>query len=569
MDKLEKLEKLEKLVQIIAEMGGDGLKPREIYLRLTAGAVDLIDEADYGSLSLIEGSTWRFLAAVGHDEEALLALELPRESCIISQEITVENDLMSRAENGRRSALDRATRPICASMTVSIPLRGERWMNLTVDIAQGREALFGEESRRIFRALASLAENYLKMRISSQELEQSNQQLRESYGEINRLSENLRHMLDLTSRLGSRYSPLETFYDDLLSTALMVVEEADYGSLSLVDQETWRFIAVQGHDREKLLRLRLRPEDCYITETPQVVDLLRVKNIPQVAEATRPLRKSLILSFPVGEAFTISFSMDIARENPQEFKPETTRVFRAFGNLAASFLQMRLSSERIRLAYIRFARKLAMVAEAHDDVTGRHIQRVGELSALLAERMGLDAALVEAIRSFAPLHDIGKIFISPELLNKPGSLTEEEFELMKSHTRRCEELLDDPYFETARNIAAGHHERYNGTGYPRGLKGKEIPLEAQIVSLADVYDALRSKRSYKGSCSHKEAVRAFQGETDMVDAERFAPRLREVFLENEGEVERLYEKLMAEPADPSSPDSREFFNAGRLLNLKE
>ncbi len=553
------MERLEKLVQVVASLGGEGISPEEIYRRLVSGAVDLIPEADYGSLSLLEGESWRFLAAVGHDEAALAKLELPRESCLISREIAVVENLMDRAQNGNRADLDGATRPIRSSMTVSLPVQGDRWMTLAVDIAQNRQADFTEESRRMFSALAALAETYLKMRISSEELERSNSQLRESYEEINRLSQNLRHMLYLTSQLGSQYSPLETFYDDLLSTALMVVEEADYGSISLVDSQVWRFIAVRGHDRDRLLSLRLDPKDCYITETPRVVDLLSVKPVAPVAEASRPIRQSLILSLPVGEAFTISFSMDIDQDNPRGFRPETTRVFQAFGNLASSFLKMRLSSERIRMAYVRFARKLATVAEAHDDDTGQHIRRVGEISAFLAERLGLERDLVEAIRTFAPLHDIGKIFIDRSLLKKPEKLSEEEFAEMRRHTTLCEEFLDDPYFKTARNIAVNHHERYDGKGYPRGLEGEEIPLEAQLVSLADVYDALRSRRSYKEPLSHAEAVRAFHGESEKLDSGRFSPQIQELFLENEKAVSRLYSRLSGTPqvssqaASPESP----------------
>jgi putative two-component system response regulator len=146
--------------------------------------------------------------------------------------------------------------------------------------------------------------------------------------------------------------------------------------------------------------------------------------------------------------------------------------------------------------------RLAHAAEYRDDETGRHTQRVGYASALIAQQLELPAAQVSLIRRTAPLHDIGKIAIPDSILLKPDSLTREEFEIMKTHTEIGGSLLKggrSPIVKVAEQIARSHHERWDGCGYPYGLGGDAIPLEGRIVAVADVFDALTHERPYKSA----------------------------------------------------------------------
>lgn len=180
-------------------------------------------------------------------------------------------------------------------------------------------------------------------------------------------------------------------------------------------------------------------------------------------------------------------------------------------------------------AQIEILERLAVASEYRDDVTGRHTRRVGRISELLAIEVGLPAAQVELIRLAATLHDVGKIGISEQILNKPGRLTPEEFEVMQAHTVIGGKLLSGGRSELTRmseQIALTHHERWDGSGYPHGLKGEEIPIAGRIVALADVFDALTHARPYKEDWSLKDAIAEIQG----LSGRQFDPRVVAAFL---------------------------------------
>jgi putative nucleotidyltransferase with HDIG domain len=153
--------------------------------------------------------------------------------------------------------------------------------------------------------------------------------------------------------------------------------------------------------------------------------------------------------------------------------------------------------------------RLALVAEYRDDNTADHTERVAELAAQLARRLGLPDRTVWLIRRAAPLHDLGKIAVPDSILLKPGRLTDEEFEVVKTHAVLGARVLagaDAEVLQTAERIARRHHERWDGTGYPDELEGEEIPIEARLVSVADVFDVLVHERPYKESWTVEAAA---------------------------------------------------------------
>ena len=169
----------------------------------------------------------------------------------------------------------------------------------------------------------------------------------------------------------------------------------------------------------------------------------------------------------------------------------------------------------------------------NDTDTGNHIKRVGEYAALIAEKYGCEHHFVKRMRLYAPLHDVGKVGLPDRLLQKPGPYTREEFLAMQQHVTFGATLLDcDGIDVMARNIALYHHERWDGSGYVSGLAGEDIPLEARIVSIVDVYDALVSKRIYKPPFSDEDAYQEISKEA----GRHFDPKLAELFLASKGDI---------------------------------
>jgi putative two-component system response regulator len=190
--------------------------------------------------------------------------------------------------------------------------------------------------------------------------------------------------------------------------------------------------------------------------------------------------------------------------------------------------ERRVASESaLQRAYAETLTRLSRAVELHDTATGSHLERVGAYAAVIAQTLSLEPHRVELLRLAAPLHDIGKVVIPDQVLRKTGKLTPEERIAMQKHADVGHELLTgsgSELLELAATVAWTHHERWNGSGYPRGLRGEAIPIEGRIVAVADVFDALTSERPYRPPMSHGEALAYLDDErgkafdADTVDA---------------------------------------------------
>jgi len=208
---------------------------------------------------------------------------------------------------------------------------------------------------------------------------------------------------------------------------------------------------------------------------------------------------------------------------------------------------LKTANMELREAYLDTIHRLVLAAEFKDEDTGDHIIRISRYSVLIAKKLGLPEERIENIRYASPMHDIGKIGIPDSILLKKGRLTEQEFEIMKNHTKIGARILAGakaPVLRLAQEIALTHHEKWDGTGYPAGLYKEKIPISGRIVGLADAFDALTSRRPYKNPYPMDIALKIIRKDRGT----HFDPTVVDAFLDCIDEVKAI-KKIFSGPRD--------------------
>ncbi len=208
--------------------------------------------------------------------------------------------------------------------------------------------------------------------------------------------------------------------------------------------------------------------------------------------------------------------------------------------LKEAYEELEETHHQIRESHIEMILKLAIAAEYKDPDTGNHILRISDYATEVAKAMDMSKDQIELLRYASPMHDIGKIGIPDRVLQKPGQLTPEEWDIMKQHTLIGERMFlssKSLLLGTAAEIAATHHEKFDGTGYPRGLKEAAIPIFGRIVAMVDVFDAIVSERCYKEKWTFEKAVEYIQ----TLGGNHLDPELVKIFHKIEKKIRRIYD----------------------------
>ena len=270
---------------------------------------------------------------------------------------------------------------------------------------------------------------------------------------------------------------------------------------------------------------------------------------------TKPFKPIEILTSVESALLRRSFDMD----KRNEVRALEERLQARTNELADSIAAADKASEMVRSSSEETLSRLATAAEFRDDETARHVHRMSHYCALLTERTGADADRVEFVRRASMMHDVGKIGIPDGILLKPGKLTDAEKRIMERHTEIGFEILasrDSDLLDLAANIALTHHERIDGTGYPRGLTGDNIPLEGRIAAICDVFDALTSDRVYRPAFTVEQTIEMMRADA----GKHFDTELLELFLSSLDEVLEIRERY----SDPESATSSIARLAGAL-----
>lgn len=260
---------------------------------------------------------------------------------------------------------------------------------------------------------------------------------------------------------------------------------------------------------------------------------------PQVVEAM----EEPILNFVVCRISDDPFGVIEAFNYPGHATEYDAKVLRSAAAMINSLLTVSRGMRETELAFNYTIEALARACEAAEMDTGNHIVRVNRYAGALAANMGFNLEFVRDMAISAQMHDVGKIRIPVEILLKEGPLNAKEMQLMRQHPAYGAEILgDSPRLEVARQIAWSHHENWDGTGYPKRLKGESIPVPGRIVKVADVYDALRSRRSYKRPMTHEEALQVFREGDERIDpAAHFDPTVLAAFFQIEHMFDAIYD----------------------------
>jgi response regulator RpfG family c-di-GMP phosphodiesterase len=242
------------------------------------------------------------------------------------------------------------------------------------------------------------------------------------------------------------------------------------------------------------------------------------------------------------------------------FPNDLVQYLKALANQAGLVLRNLLYADDLRSSREEAVKNFVTTSEYHDKDTGGHIDRMSRYSELLFKIVGKNEEDCAKIRFASMLHDIGKISTPDRVLKKPGSLNDEEWTIMKKHANAGYEMLCDSsceYLKMGAVIALTHHERWDGSGYPRGLKGEEIPLEGRVVALADVFDALCSKRCYKDAWPLTKVI----GLIEDASGSHFDPTLVKVFVDN------IDAFLEIKATFPTGPVNKEQYKDENKVNL--
>jgi len=335
----------------------------------------------------------------------------------------------------------------------------------------------------------------------------------------------------LTAALGANGYAVETYPDAHSALQKCNVENTD---VALVD------IRMPGMDGLELSRLlRARDPDLPVIIITAHADL----------ESARDSIRLGVYDF-IGKPFDIDdVLMSVARaserrallaENRAYQRELEARVDQRTRQLSEAMHRVEHSLQEIQRAHLESIFVLSRVSELNDEYTGNHIRRVSSYCGEVARALGCPSEFIEQITYSSPMHDIGKISIPSHILTKPGKLTPAEFEIVKQHTVNGARILEGiPFLSMAREIALTHHERYDGKGYPKGLAGDDIPLSGRIVAVADVFDALISRRPYKQPYPFGKALDIMAQES----GEQFDPRVLEAFLGLSERMRQIAERL--------------------------
>ena len=369
-----------------------------------------------------------------------------------------------------------------------------------------------------------------------QELRAINEELENSYSETQSTNEKLEKIINLGIDLSNAVIVSDReFLKKVLSLSKELVPQADFGYVYLIEDGDWVFIDALGHNVDDLNDLSLKKEDI-----PDFQKILLLENKEFINEKTvskntmynylrvkKPCGQAMVIKLTVGSNDAGGLCLEISRNKNIKFSRDASKILETLASFASAFL----TKQRFSSMQNEFQRQIIIsmvsILEIYDNYTKGHSDSVANCSLKIGARLSLTQKQMKDLYWSGLLHDIGKILVSPDIVNKPGRLTIQEYEAIKKHPVYGYEVLNKS--DQLKDVAVyikHHHERWDGNGYPNGLKEEEIPLISRIIAIADSWDAMRTDRSYRKGLSTSQAIKEMRENS----GKQFDPEILEVFL---------------------------------------
>ena len=385
--------------------------------------------------------------------------------------------------------------------------------------------------------------SYEQLEALNEETTAMNEELEDSYEQINYQVKQLEKIIDLTVKLKVSEGIEENkFLRDLLDTAIQIVPEADYGAVFRYDQDYVEFVSTIGHDYELLKNIKIDKDIFELGKKDEItiIDAIYATTTPYLKEqdrenyikASKPIKETMTFDLYIDGEKKIGLSLDIKKSSNKSFNKNSEKSMQAFQNLASAFYSIQYYSKLQSEFQRDILSAMLSLLSIHDEYTESHSQHVAELSSQIASELGLSNRDIKETYWAGLVHDIGKTLIPDRILNKRSGLDPEEFEVIKNHPRwGYEALRTSSRLEEIARYVLYHHEREDGKGYPVGLSSEEIPIVSKILNVADAWDAMTSKRSYREPLAYEKAKNELVANT----GSQFSEDVVEVFL-------KLYKK---------------------------
>jgi len=361
-------------------------------------------------------------------------------------------------------------------------------------------------------------------------------ELEKQYGRITSI-------LKLTSNIEKAKSIEEKeFMSDLLTTAMEIIPEADFGTAHIYQDEFAISVAVSGHD-DSIINKKYK----YVSEPDISKEAYIIKNFKKyllenldnkkIDKKTKDIgekslkedKETMIVTLSLKERNIASITLGIDKDSIKSFSKESLELARLLKNIPSAFYTLIRDYELKQILHKNMITAIIKILSLHNPYTNEHSINVAKVSVQIAEKMGITDEEVNNVYWSAMVHDIGKILIPEEILDKKGKLTEAEYEIVKKHPVWGYETLntDKSLNKLAKNVLH-HHERWDGKGYPQGLARKDIPLISRIIAIADTYDAMTSDRPYRKAICKELVLQEIKNNSGT----QFDPEIVEIFINN-------------------------------------